>query len=263
MRRSDVVSIRGDGSPSKSVARLTDLPDEILLNILNNCQGVDILNLTEAFINSKLTQVIRDPSLWRNSVIGPGDIKKYIKYLGSYTETLTIIGSTSKPKASQRRAALSESVVSSICLRCTNLRQFTIQNCIIDNLVIRFSLFPKSITDLKLDNVTLINMPTMRCAIRSSPFFCIKKSLPKLQHLSLIAPSSYLGSYDSLALISGCELKPSLRIEGEDHHYSFEEESSSSRLTREARRDTSKLFGDLVMYHYIKKRYDTRQKPPT
>lgn len=36
----------------------------------------------------------------------------------------------------------------------------------------------------------------MRSALRSSPFYCIKKSLPKLKHLSLIDPSSYLMSYD-------------------------------------------------------------------
>ena len=106
----------------------------------------------------------------------------------------------------------------------------------------------------------------MRSAVRTSPFYCIKKSLPKLVQLFLIDPSSYLTSYDSLALINGCETKPSLVIEGEDHHYSFpedEEAGQGSRLTREARKDTKKLFSDLVMYHYVKKRYQTRQQMPT
>ena len=68
----------------------------------------------------------------------------------------------------------------------------------------------------------------------------------------------------SIALINGCENQPSLRIEGEDHHYSFDEdEDETSRLTREGRKDTSKLFGDLVMYHYIKKRYNTRTEMPS
>ena len=118
-------------------------------------------------------------------------------------------------------------------------------------------------------------------AHRSSPFFCIKKCLPQLHHLSLIDPSSYLTAYDrfiflfmeyipisfdifSLALISGCTRKPSLQIDGEDHHYTFEEEGQQEEtMTRDSRRDTRKLFGDLVMYHYIKKRYDTRQPPPS
>ena len=36
----------------------------------------------------------------------------------------------------------------------------------------------------------------MRSALRSSPFYCIKKSLPKLKYLTLLDPSSYLTSYD-------------------------------------------------------------------
>ena len=69
----------------------------------------------------------------------------------------------------------------------------------------------------------------------------------------------------SIALINGCDSPPSLRIEGEDHHYSFDEdtEQKASRLTREDRKDTKKLFGDLVMYHYIKRRYNTRQEMPS
>ena len=70
----------------------------------------------------------------------------------------------------------------------------------------------------------------------------------------------------SIALISGCESQPSLRIEGEDHYYSFDEathQEETAGLNREARKDTRKLFGDLVMYHYIKKRYNTRQPMPS
>ena len=58
-----------------------------------------------------------------------------------------------------------------------------------------------------------------------------------------------------MALINGCDSPPSLRIEGEDHHYSFDKDAGredASGLTRGDRKDTKKLFGDLVMYHYIK-----------
>ena len=70
----------------------------------------------------------------------------------------------------------------------------------------------------------------------------------------------------SIALINGCDSPPSLRIEGEDHHYSFDKDAGredASGLTRGHRKDTKKLFGDLVMYHYIKKRYNTRQEMPS
>ena len=56
---------------------------------------------------------------------------------------------------------LSESVISSISLRCSKLEQFTIKHCIIDNHAVRFSLFPKSITDLTLDNVAIVNGSTV------------------------------------------------------------------------------------------------------
>ena len=160
-----MVCIRGDGalrSLSRMTVTLTDLPNEILLNILQYCHGADILNIAEAFTGSKLDNVIKDPSLWKTAVIGPGDIKKYIKYLGSFTSSLSIIGSTSKPRPKQSGGpVLSESVIPSISLRCSRLEQFSIKHCIIDNHAVRFSLFPKSITDLKLDCVTIVNGSTV------------------------------------------------------------------------------------------------------
>ena len=164
MTRTDLVCIRGDGAP-RNLPRVTvtDLPNEILLNILQFCHGVDILNIAEAFTGSKLDHVIKDPSLWKTAVIGPGDVKKYLKYLGSFTSSLSIIGSTSKPRPKQSAGpVLSESVISSISLRCSRLEQFSIKHCIIDNHAVRFSLFPKSITHLKLDSVIIVNGSTVR-----------------------------------------------------------------------------------------------------
>ena len=95
-------------------------------------------------------------------MIGPGDIKKYIKFLGKFTSSLTIIGSNSKPRPKQSEGpVLAESVISSIRLRCSKLEQFTIKHCIIDNHAVRFSLFPKSITHLKLDSVVIVNGSTV------------------------------------------------------------------------------------------------------
>ena len=159
MSKADLVGIRGDGALRLTV---TDLPNEILINILQFCHGADILNIAEAFTGSKLDSVIKDPVLWNTAVIGPGDVKKYIKYLGSFTSSLTIIGAISKPRPKQSGGPmLSESVISSISLRCSKLEQFTIKHCIIDNHAVRFSLFPKSITDLTLDNVAIVNGSTV------------------------------------------------------------------------------------------------------
>ena len=160
MSRGDLVGIRGAGALR---VRVTDLPNEILIKILQYCHGGDILNIAEAFAGSKLDTVIKDPSLWKTAVIGPGQVKKYLKYLGSFTSSLTVIGSSSKPgpKQSAGPALLSESVISSIRLRCSRLEQFTIKHCIIDNHAVRFSLFPKSITHLTLDNVAIVNGSTV------------------------------------------------------------------------------------------------------
>ena len=159
MSKADLVGIRGDGALRVTV---TDLPNEILINILQYCHGADILNIAEAFTGSKLDSVIKDPVLWKTAVIGPGDVKKYIKYLGTFTSSLSIIGSTSKPRPKQSEGpVLAESVISSIRLRCSKLEQFTIKHCIIDNHAVRFSLFPKSITHLTLDAVTFINGSTV------------------------------------------------------------------------------------------------------
>ena len=156
------IGIRGDGAlRNLSMMRVTDLPNEILINILQYCHGADILNIAEAFAGSKLDTIISDPILWRRAVIGPGDVKKYIKYLGTFTSSLSIIGSTSKPRPKQSGPVLSESVISSISLRCSRLEQFTIKHCIIDNHAVRFSLFPKSITHLKLDSVVIVNGSTV------------------------------------------------------------------------------------------------------
>ena len=155
-----MVGIRGAGALRVTV---TDLPNEILINILQYCHGVDILNIAEAFAGSKLDNVIKDPSLWKTAVIGPGQVKKYLKYLGSFTSSLTVVGSSSKPRPKQSggAAVLSESVLSSISLRCRRLEQFTIKHCVIDNHAVRFSLFPKSVTHLTLDNVAIVNGSTV------------------------------------------------------------------------------------------------------
>ena len=159
-RMTDIVNITddGDGDSSGHRLRLTDLADEVLINIFKSCHEVDIVNLAEAFRGSKLARVIKDQSLWRTAIIGPGDLKKYLKYLGIYTTSLTIIGSKSKPRPKQSGSTLSEAVISSIRRKCSNLQQFTIKNCIIDARVIRFSLFPKTLTHLELANVSYINL---------------------------------------------------------------------------------------------------------
>ena len=248
---------------------ILDLPHELTIEILLYCDGVDVLNFADALIvkNTKVTDVISNQKLWKDAVIGPTDHKKYLKYLGSYTRSLKVIGLISPKK--NDITVLSESLISSIRLRCTKLESFSIAFCNIDTQVIRFSLFPKTISHLELDNVTLTNLPVTRTANRSSPFFSIKKALPKLKKLELFE-ANYMLVSDCMAIIVGCSSQPRLDINGEDHVFTFEDEVKdeedglrrSDSLSREDRKNTRKLFTDLVDYHYVKRSYNTRRTKP-
>jgi len=253
---------------SKSIV---EVPSEVITEILKYCVGQDVLNFSEAFNNfDKILSAIMDNRLWKNAVIGPKDLKKYMKYLGSHTKSLTIVGSgtksqkNNKGKQSSSSSALTESLISSICLRCTKLESFCLRKIVIDTQVIKFSLFPKTIRHLKLDDVSMINLPQMRAAVRSSPFFCIKKCLPKLESLELCNPW-YLQSFDSFAIVGGCPETPILEINGEDHSYTFpnfDNSSDQQEPARDKRKDAKKLMKELIEYHFVKKSYNTRRIKP-
>ena len=135
---------------------------------------------------------------------------------------------------------------------------------VIDTQVIKFSLFPKTIRHLKLDDVNMINLPQMRAAVRSSPFYCIKKCLPKLETLELSNPW-YLQSFDSFAIVGGCPETPILEINGEDHTYtfpSFDKSFDQHEPARDKRKDAKKLMKELIEYHFVKKSYNTRRVKP-
>ena len=206
-----------------SVSEFSSLPNELVVEILQYCSGIEVINTGEAFNNDKLWDMISNVTLWEDAVIGPpSEYRKYSKYLGKHTRKLTIIGTTSKKKQAKQlkhTSSLTESLVSSIRLHCPELSHFTIESCLLDSQVIKFSLFPKTLTFLKLSRVTMTNLPQTRLAVRSSPFFSIKSSLPLLERLEL-CHAHYLHSSDSLAIISGCRDNPRLEIrEDEDSHY--------------------------------------------
>jgi len=246
---------------------ILSLPSELLVLILQSCTGADALNFAEAFENSEVENIVGNKALWRKAVIGPTSLRKYLKYLGPHTTDVTIKGfvkvkpQTFKPNKQtwEKSELLPESVIASIRLRCPNITSLNLNKCVIDVDKVKISLFPKSIKHLTLSCVVLQNLPQVRTAVTASPFFCIKKSLPSLETLFLESPW-YLRPCDSLAIISGCKLRPALSIQGSDHHYTFSGDGSA--LNREDRRDTSKHFMDLIDYHFVKNRYHTRRAQP-
>ena len=206
------------------VSEFTSLPNELVVEIFQYCSGIEIINAGEAFISDKLWDMISNKKLWEDAVIGPpSEYRKYSKYLGKHTKKLTIMGTTTKKKQPKhlKISSLTESLISSIRLHCPELSHFTVDSCLLDSQVIKFSLFPKTLKFLKLSRVTMTNLPQTRLAVRSSPFFSIKSSLPALERLEL-CHADYLHSSDSLAIISGCRDNPRLEIREDSHYYTFQ-----------------------------------------
>ena len=127
-----------------SVSEFTSLPNELVVEILQYCSGIEVINTGEAFNNDKLWDMISNVQLWEDAVIGPpSEYRKYSKYLGKHTRKLTIIGTTSKKKQAKNlkhTSSLTESLVSSIRLHCPELSHLTIESCLLDTQVIKFSL---------------------------------------------------------------------------------------------------------------------------
>ena len=209
-----------------------DLPVELMILILQYCKGEDILNFAEAFSNPEIDNLVKAKALWRNPLIGPSNLRKYLKYFGPHTKKITIVGFVTLNKSSKPNKALYEkseylpdSVISSMRLRCPNLGTLILQNCVIDTEKVKLSLFPKSLKILALNSVDLQNKSKEKLAVNVSPFFGIKKALPNLESLQLENPW-YFRSWDSLAIISGCKLKPSLVIDRSRHIYTFEDDQA-------------------------------------
>ena len=208
-------------------SKFTCLPNELVLEIFQYCSGIDVLNAGEAFIRGELWDIISNVKLWRSAVIGPpSEFRRYSKYLGKHTKKLTIKGTTAKKKKAKftKSSSLTESLISSIRLNCPDLTHFTVEDCVLDAQVIKFSLFPKTLTFLKLANIRMTNLAQMRDAAKASPFYGIKSSLPLLERLELWSPD-YLLIYDSLAIIHLSPVSPSLEIRGDSHFYTFQKES--------------------------------------
>ena len=175
---------------------LKDLPNELLILVLQLCNGNDILNFTEALQSSEIDNLVSNKALWRKPTIGPNYLRKYLKYLGPQTTEITIIGFVKvKPQSFKpskqvwdKTEHLPDSVIASIRLRCPNLITLNLHNCVIDTEKVKFSLFPQTLKNLRLSSVVLLHLPQVRTAVTASPFFSIKKALTQLETLYLQSP---------------------------------------------------------------------------
>ena len=129
-----------------------DLPNELLIEILQSCDGDDVINFAEAVSLKKadIWDVIDNSKLWTDVVISPDPDKKFIngkfiRYLGKYTKHLKI----EWQKTSSDRY-ITKSFLENLELRCSKLEKLSIVKCKTNRAVIKLSTFPKSLTRLKV-----------------------------------------------------------------------------------------------------------------
>lgn len=223
--------------------KVTELPSEVLLTVLQYCPGQDIITFFEALPTDRISRVVQDASLWRRAIIGPRNPRKCIKYLGKHTKSIKILGFVrlqKKAKPSKHLYSpsehLSQSLIESIRLRCPVLNQLELQNCVLDTQVIKLSLFPRSLERLTLANVYLLNLPLVRVAVTASPFYNLKKNLPKLKFLQLKNPW-FLKPCDSLAIMHSSRKHPDFKKVNQEYTFNFEE--GVENMSRDDRRQAS------------------------
>jgi len=159
----------------------TRLPNELVLEIFQHCSDMDIISVGEALDSERLWDIISTVELLKSAVISPSQCRKYSKYRGKHTTKVTIKGTITEKK-------LTQSDIFSICQNCPELSHFTVENCVLDTEVM-FSLFPKTLTFLKLSCVKMTNLRQMTLDAQASPQFSgIKRLLPHLKTHSVSIP---------------------------------------------------------------------------
>ena len=130
----------------------SDLPNELLIEILQFCDGDDVINFAEAVSLKKadIWDVIDNSRLWTSVVISPDPDENFINekffgYLGKYTKHLKI----EWQKTSNDRY-ITKSFLENLELRCSKLEKLSIVKCRTNKAVIKLSTFPKPLTCLKL-----------------------------------------------------------------------------------------------------------------
>ena len=148
---------------------LTELPSEVLVHILQYCNGNQILNFSEAcgVGQTKIEDVVRNRRLWQKVHIGPGNLRRYMKFLGSYTSDIILegtlrVGKDTRPLKSSsldKSEHVPESLLSSIRLRCPSLASLTFLRCCLDVEKVRVSLLPRTLKHLTFSSVHFVNLP--------------------------------------------------------------------------------------------------------
>ena len=225
------------------------LPAELTIEILKYCSGTDVLNYGIATGADQV--LISSKKIWKTVTINhPSEFSRCQRYFGAHTRKLTIVGPS--PRS---RVDISVTLIKDIGQYCPQLETLTLENAAFDSSVLKFSMFPKTITTLSLRNISIQNISKDRDNSGTSPFSSIKKELPLLEKLHLRDPW-YLVPYDHKAILSDNQIVPQLDIEGDDYYYTMihvKDERVSGYNEEERQRQIDKLYNELIAPHHWKK----------
>ena len=191
-----------------SIKTLSDLPQEILVEIFSYLSQDDILDAGEGFPSEAVLEAIGNKRLWRSVDIKYEKMKKNHNYMGSHTTSLTSRNKTTD-EANDEMVPLPETFLTNFKCKLSNLINLKINNFIIDTSVFKFSMLPETLESLVFENVKVIRSITK---VRS-PFYKIRNHLPKLENFGLIRTvcltfqdirplSFYCPRWDNKSLIS-------------------------------------------------------------
>ena len=168
--------------PGPAPARLTSLPSELLFMLASWLEVTDVLSLSAALSRPRLLEIFKIQHLWRSAVIGPRLVEKSSRYIGANTHKLTIVGSVEfdrnhKPRKERFfkcKELLPMSVISRVTKNCPELRELSLDRCVIGP-HIKNTLLPPSLEILTVRSTIFVK--------KTSFFRDIWTNLPRLREL--------------------------------------------------------------------------------
>ena len=172
----DSRKIESDSPHLKKMKDISNLPPEIIIEVLLFCNNEDVVNLAEALsvMSEDIWAVVSNKKLWKHAVIPPEN--KCFDYLGSYTISLQI-------ESKDDTWSIPKNQMEIIRSKCTALEELTIVNSHYFLSSAPLSMFPQTITHLKFVDISI---DCLRRNNKSrSRFHQLQGSLPKLKCLEL------------------------------------------------------------------------------
>ena len=207
---------------------ITDLPQEILVEVFSYLSAEDILNVGECLQTEAVWGTVGNKRLWKNVEISDENLKKYKSYCGSHTTSLTGKGKANDLDYEADLITvhnMMDNLLSNLKSVFTNLMKLTINNFIIDTSLFSFSFLPTTLETLVFDNVTLVNTLTetrrLQVARKGSPFYEIDSSFQNLKKFELV--KTVCVTLNDIRALTDYEERCAILISEKDKKSLFEE----------------------------------------